>query len=280
MEAGGLVVGIVALTGLFNNAVDCFEYVQLGRSFGTNFQTSLLKLDNARLRLSRWGQAVGLSGELEDARSLQEATVQKEDISKAERVLGQILELFADAEGISTKYKRSVRLDDASLAVLDVHADMDAVGQSLHDKMRKLCIQRQNRTTLRQKVKWALYEEKHFKRLIEDIIDLVNALPEVFPAVKQEQLKLCELEVSEIGLETLSALIDIVGAQDKDLEAAISAAMRSDVSTMWKKEIVLVTDPFQAKQAEHYVQQLQQQDSEPGGKHGHSWGPDHQPLTS
>ncbi|KAF2822371.1 hypothetical protein CC86DRAFT_396644 [Ophiobolus disseminans] len=216
MEAGGLAVGI------------CFEYVQLGRSFGTNFQSSLLKLDNVRLRLLRWGQAVGLSGELEDARSLQEATVQKEDISKAERILGQILELFADAEGISAKYKRSVQLDDASLAVLDVHADMDAVGQSLHDKMRKLCIQRQNRTTLRQKVKWALYEEKHFERLIEDIIDLVNALLEVFPAVKQEQLKLYEFEVLEIMLETLSALIDIVRAQEKDFEAAISAAMRSD----------------------------------------------------
>jgi hypothetical protein len=232
MEAGGLAVGIVALTGLFNNAVDCFEYVQLGRSFGTNFQTSLLKLDNARLRLSRWGQAVGLSGELEDVRSLQEATVQKEDISKAERVLGQILELFADAEGISAKYKRSVQLDDASLAILDVHADMDAVGQSLHNKMRKLCIKRQNRTPLRQKVKWALYEEKHFKRLIEDIIDLVSALPEVFPAVKQEQLKLCEIEVSEIALETLSALMDIAQTQDKDLEAAISAAIRSDVGTV------------------------------------------------
>jgi hypothetical protein len=232
MEAGGLAVGIVALTGLFNNAVDCFEYVQLGRSFGTNFQTSLLKLDNARLRLSRWGQAVGLSGELEDVRSLQEATVQKEDISKAERVLGQILELFADAEGISAKYKRSVQLDDASLAILDVHADMDAVGQSLHNKMRKLCIKRQNRTPLRQKVKWTLYEEKHFKRLIEDIIDLVNALLEVFPAVKQEQLKLCEIEVSEIALETLSALMDIAQTQDKDLEAAISAAIRSDVGTV------------------------------------------------
>jgi hypothetical protein len=212
--------------------VDCFEYVQLGHSFGTNFQTSSLKLDNARLRLSRWGQAVGLSGELKDPRSLQEATVQKEDIPKAERVLGQILKLFADAEGISAKYKRSVKPDDASLAILDVHADIDAVGQSLHDKMRKLCIKRQNGTPLRQKVKWALYEEKHFKGLIEGIIDLVSALPEVFPAFKQEQLKLCEIEVSEIGLETLSALMDIVQAQDKDLEAAISAAIRSDVGTV------------------------------------------------
>jgi hypothetical protein len=80
-------------------------------------------------------------------------------------------------------------------------------------------------------VKWVLYEEKYLTRLIEDIVDLVSALPEVFPAVKQEQLKLCEIEVSEIGMESLSVLIDVVQSQDKDLEAAISAAMRSDVST-------------------------------------------------
>ncbi|ORY18352.1 prion-inhibition and propagation-domain-containing protein [Clohesyomyces aquaticus] len=213
MEAGGLAVGLVALASLFNNAVDCFEYVQLGRSFGTNFQTSLLKLDNARLRLSRWGQAVGLSGNLEEVQSLQEATVQKEDIAKAERLLGQIMELFADTEKISTKYKRSVKLDDSSLTILN---------------MRKLSIKRQNGTKLLQKVKWALYEEKHFKRLIEDIINLVGDLLEVFLAVKQEQLKLCEMEVSEIGVECLSVLIDIVRSQDKDLEAAISAAMKSD----------------------------------------------------
>lgn len=91
MEPTGLAVGIIALAGLFNNAVDCFEYVQLGRSFGTNFQTSLFKLDNARLRLSRWGQAVGLSGDIASVQSLQSAKLSQEDIPKAEKLLGQIL---------------------------------------------------------------------------------------------------------------------------------------------------------------------------------------------
>jgi hypothetical protein len=53
MEPVGLTVGVIALAGLFNNAVDSFEYIQLRRNFGEDFQTSLLKLDNARLRLSR-----------------------------------------------------------------------------------------------------------------------------------------------------------------------------------------------------------------------------------
>jgi hypothetical protein len=230
MEAGGLAVGILALAGLFNNAVDCFEYVQLSRNLGTNFQTSLLKLDNARLRLSRWGQAVGLSGDLTSAQSLQEATVQEKDIADAERVLGQILELFANAEEISARYKRSAELDDSNTAVIDVRTDMDALGESLHSKMRKLCIKRQNGTTLRHKLKWALYEQKHFEKLLEDIMDLVNALPEMFPATKQKQFQLCETEISGFIRDELSVLIDIVQSQDKDLKAAISAEMRSMVS--------------------------------------------------
>ncbi len=101
MEPAGLTVGILGLAGLFNNAVNCFEYVHLGRNFGSNFQTSLLKLDNARLRLSRWGKAVGLSGEGETVQSLQTTTLSTEDVPKAERLMGQILELFAEAEGVS-----------------------------------------------------------------------------------------------------------------------------------------------------------------------------------
>jgi hypothetical protein len=279
MEAGGLAVGVVALAGLFTNAMDCFEYVQLGRSFGTNFQTSVLKLDNARLRLSRWGEAVGLSATLENVASLQAAVVNKENIPKAERALGQILELFARAECISAEYRRSAETEESNLAALDVHADMDNMGQTLHEKMRKLCIKRQNKSTMRQKAKWALYEEKHFNRLIEDIIGLIDTLFEVFPAVEQEQrLKLCEFEVSEIGVESLSALIEIVRSQDKDLEAATSAATRAFVSEPDLREATFATDCLEGGQARHDIQQLQQQDCEPGGKHGHSWRSDDQSL--
>ena len=70
-ETAGLVVGVVALAGLFNTTVECFEFVQLGRNFGKDFQTSQLKLDNARLRLSRWGKSLGLVEDVRDLASLQ-----------------------------------------------------------------------------------------------------------------------------------------------------------------------------------------------------------------
>ena len=70
MEPVGSAVGVVTLAGLFNNAVDCFGYVQVGGS------------------------------EMKDVRSLQSAFGYERDVTKAERLIGQILELLADAEGV------------------------------------------------------------------------------------------------------------------------------------------------------------------------------------
>jgi hypothetical protein len=163
MEPVGLTVGVLDLAGLFNNAVDCFEYIQLGRNFGTNFQTSLLKLDNARLRLSRRGQSVGIGGVLKDAQSLNRSFRSSQDTGRAERILGQILELFADAEGVSTKIKGHAKPEDTNLVAYKPRNDLEPAMVSLYVKMREMSIKRQNRTGLRQKIKWALYEENHLR---------------------------------------------------------------------------------------------------------------------
>jgi len=65
-EAVGLVVGVVALAGLSITPVECFEFVQLGRTFGRDFQTSQLKLDNARLRFSRWKKSLHLDEDIRE----------------------------------------------------------------------------------------------------------------------------------------------------------------------------------------------------------------------
>lgn len=42
MEAGGLGIGAVALAGLFNNVVDSYGYVRLGKQYAKDFETSLI----------------------------------------------------------------------------------------------------------------------------------------------------------------------------------------------------------------------------------------------
>lgn len=50
-------LAVAGLAGLFTACVDRFEYLQLGHQFGKSYQRSLLKLDIAKLRLSRWARA-------------------------------------------------------------------------------------------------------------------------------------------------------------------------------------------------------------------------------
>jgi Skp family chaperone for outer membrane proteins len=224
-EAAGLVVGVVALAGLFNNTVECFEFVQLGRTFGKDFQTSQLKLDSARLRLSRWGKSLSLDNDVPDTLSLQGRVGSEANVKHAEALLGQIVELFADAEGVSKRYRGRTEGQDGSLAVYDPQTDLDPAMAKIHEKMRQLATERQNRSGVRQKAKWALYQEKQFRRLIEDITELVNNLDSLFPATQQSQRELCNIEVSAIGEgQDISVLKEIAAAQDKLLEQAITKA--------------------------------------------------------
>lgn len=56
----GVVAGAIGIAAAFTACVDCVGYVQFGRHFGQDFQTDLLTLNCARLRLTRWGQAVNI----------------------------------------------------------------------------------------------------------------------------------------------------------------------------------------------------------------------------
>ena len=197
-EAAGLAVGVVALAGLFNTTVECFEFVQLGRTFGKDFQTSQLKLDSARLRLSRWGKSLGLDEDVQSVASLQGRFGSEANVKHAEALLGQIVELFADSEGVSKNYKSRASPQDDNLAVYNPQSDLEPAMAKLHNQMRQLAIDRQVRSGVRQKAKWALYQEKHFRRLIEDITELVDSLVGLFPAVQQQQRERANTELKTV----------------------------------------------------------------------------------
>lgn len=217
MEPTGLAVGVLGLAGLFNNAVDCFKYIQLGRNFGIDFQTCLLKLDIAQLRLSRWGYSIGLSGDAQNARSLEDTLGSQKDVSKAEEILGHIIELFARVEQAAP---------NTPSLTYDPQADLTPVMGSLHKKMQELSHRRQNQTGLRQKTKWALYKGEHVRKLIEEVSGLVQDLVELFPGPHAIQQQICQDEVHEISqitsIDSLDILRNLAANQDKDLRAAIT----------------------------------------------------------
>ncbi|KAF4953452.1 hypothetical protein FSARC_12389 [Fusarium sarcochroum] len=224
MEATGLVVGIVGLAGLFNNAIDWFDYIQIGKSFGTKVETSLLKLDNARLKLSRWGDAAGLSGGVDNATSLPPSIGSLAEIRQAERNLGQIVKLFEDARKVSEGFKDGGQSEEQN-DLFNERTDMDLITASLHQKMVQISRKRQNRASLTRKAKFAVYGEAQLKVLIEDITKLTDDLVELFPATKSKQRAICGQEVQEFS-ENFRILITAATDVDDLLVTALSEILK------------------------------------------------------
>ena len=67
----------------------------------------------------------------------------------AEQILGQVLEVFADAEGISIRFKNRIGRTEQKLLIHDTQTDLEPVALFLHYKIRDLLIKRDKRTCLR-----------------------------------------------------------------------------------------------------------------------------------
>jgi hypothetical protein len=218
-EPFGIAASVVGIAAAFTACVDCFGYVQLGRHFGRDFQTDLLALNCARLRLTRWGQAVNIY----DDPKLGRSDANPAEIQTAKDTLLQILVLFANTEKISKKYKLSAKAgDDLSILGPD---DMDPAITAISNKMRELAIRRQRGTSVLKTASWALYHRSELKELIVDITSLIDNIESLFPA-PQSQAALVKEETAQIRDEKSLKLVESA-AQDVDsmLQAAAKEAL-------------------------------------------------------
>jgi len=218
-EPFGIAAGAVGIAAAFTACVDCFGYVQLGRHFGRDFQTDVLALNCTRLRLTRWGQAVNIY----DDPNLGRPDATPAEIQAAKDTLHHILQLFADTEKISKKYKLSAKPgDDLSTLSTD---DMDPAAMALSNKMKKLAIRRQKGSSVLKTASWALYHRSELKELIQNITSLIDNIEDLFPA-PQSQLGLVKQETAEIQDKQALGLVESA-AQDVDslLQAAAKEAL-------------------------------------------------------
>ncbi|KAF2737001.1 hypothetical protein EJ04DRAFT_139569 [Polyplosphaeria fusca] len=248
-ETAGLVIGAVSLTTVFTTCVDCFEYVQLGRNFGKDYQRALLKLDIAKLRLSRWADAA------DESRNQYRVTVgTTAEAEKVKEILGEIVAYFADAEKVSQRFK--TKSNSTELQVYDVNTDLEPNLRTMHDKMRDLALKRQRRSTVHQKTAWALYEKKHFDRLISDVVELVDGLVQLFPATQKRQSELVIEDVQE--LESQPALPEIEAAAE-DVDSLLASSVQRALATQGSHNFTrnTATDEADAQYGDQYARGAQ-----------------------
>ncbi|GKZ25081.1 hypothetical protein AbraIFM66951_005288 [Aspergillus brasiliensis] len=218
---------------LLNQAVGFFGSLQIGDSFGKEFQTSLLKVDVIKLRLTRWGKSVGLAN-LDDLGSAREIKLAPEDIPKVQDLLNEILDLIADADKLSGRFKKK----NPAALTMDPGKELDNTSASLHQQMDELAKGRQGNSVVNPDDALVIYQMKDFSRLIEDTNSLVDDLIELFPAVKDEQRKICEDEVSQMKKvkNGLPLLKDVAAGQDDLLSETVVKVIQS--TTTYSNSVV------------------------------------------
>ncbi|KAG9686222.1 hypothetical protein KCV03_g10049, partial [Aureobasidium melanogenum] len=226
MEATGLGVSVAALAGLFNNVVDSYGYVRLGKCYARDFETSQTKLDLSRLQLSRWGEALGLNAPVAQTTRLPFALGSAGEVAEAEKALGNIVHLLDDAQLLSQRYKARKGPDDTS--------SLNPNKSNLHQRAHRIVTQRQRNTSLAKRAAWALYRKNDLENLVEDIANLTNQLVNLFPATKLRQQELSAVELAELGDENLPLVRDIADVQDPVLATVAQEALQARGSTYHK----------------------------------------------
>ncbi|KAI7259286.1 hypothetical protein KC343_g2332 [Hortaea werneckii] len=221
MEPVSLGVSVVALVGLFDNALNCFKHVKVAKSFGSDYQTYVLRLQNLRLRLSRWGEAVGLGEQFAAGDQPTTSVLPDAEVKQAKELIGHIIRLFSDTEELAEKFADK----HSELVAIDEDADGLGDARQLCQKMHNICIRRQRQSSAVTKARWSLYSKEKFVELVENLQFLVDDLVNLFPGETKVSIeeKLCDQEARELRDEkALPKLQALAREQDVRLAEAIA----------------------------------------------------------
>lgn len=150
----------------------------------------------------------------------------REEVEKAEKALGTIINLLEDAHSQSERY--SIREGPEVTEALDPNQSR------IHQKVHRIIKHRQRTNRFMDKASWALYGKRDLNDLVEDVSDMTTQLINLFPATKPRQEELSADEVGQIDDENLPALKEVADAQDSILPEAVQNVMQARGHTFYK----------------------------------------------
>ncbi|KIK59040.1 hypothetical protein GYMLUDRAFT_170006 [Collybiopsis luxurians FD-317 M1] len=191
-EVFDIISGAVGIAAIFNNCVETFGLIQIGRNFGNDYQTELLTLRMLQSRLSRWGEAIHINDITEnDSSPLASAT--KAQLDLILKTVTHIESLLRESEEMCRKYSPSPNgytKDDMKEPLHALDRNLASLISRRQQKAQKF------RLSPRKLVSWALYSKEHFSKFTSDIkksldeLEKILLIPEQLQKLKGEEIKL------------------------------------------------------------------------------------------
>jgi len=190
IEAIGLTLGVLGVAGLYSTALDAIDRFSAAKSYGEDYQLFVTKANIERLRLFRWGQAVGLvrvggSPQQHDSRIQQQHKLLQDPA-----VQGAVCELlawavcfFRDAEGVKKRHggrgSGSTR-GFITLRSSSIMSNTRALAFN-HISPRDSAGRMQKSASALSKIKWAFLGKRRSEKLLQELSWFVDKLHELVP---------------------------------------------------------------------------------------------------
>lgn len=227
------------VAGLFNTALTWFEYVYIAKDTRPKLQSLILQLDNAQLRLSRWGMAAGLGGARieDDISALNSLALDERQQSIAIETFKFICARFEKCQEICHTFRGGKTEDDPEVERLEQPLSKvrwTSGSKYLHETMRNIVGDRKNRISVHRRAKFAIYDEKHLQELVKDINDHIDSLHKIFPLsddtdALNRQSQQTKHEMTEL-LSIMETLSSAIQGRDELLGSAIGVILEQKAS--------------------------------------------------
>ncbi|KAK0726499.1 prion-inhibition and propagation-domain-containing protein [Apiosordaria backusii] len=245
-ETAGLVVGVFALAGLFNNCLEMMSHISALRSMHHDAELLNTKLDVEKTLFLQWADRVRLLHSDCDVRLRSGDTAQT-----IEKVLKAMSELASDSSEIQARYGLRQRLPEDS--ILPGEPENPISGPRMLN-FNKALEKLQIRTTTKQKsrsssrlskVRWVVIDKAKFDCLIKDISYFIAKLNELIPPVAQllSTMAYQDLNRSDLDKGSLNLVIDFdphhTPSPEEDLLTAAKVIRSQNLvlDTLWFRQI-------------------------------------------
>lgn len=166
-EAVGTTLGALGLAGLLSVCLDCFSFIQDGRSVGKDFTLLHGELINQQFRFRVWTQESGFLSKGGYDRRLDNPGVKAQIRSQ----LNSIALLFMDAKRVGKKYQ--IAPGTNRVAAPGVHIGF--IEENLHEFLRRIK-QTKRQAGFLGAFCWALKHRRCFETMLQSLEKCINAL--------------------------------------------------------------------------------------------------------
>ncbi|RYP04282.1 hypothetical protein DL764_004545 [Monosporascus ibericus] len=175
-ETAGLVVGVVALAGLFKDCVDLFSCISATKSLGRDYEVLNTKLDIEKTLLLQWVDRVQLLNPDQYDSRLDNKAIQK----TVSRTLSCIRQLLSESVSLRHTYGMEQAEEQSPLSSV-ISEPRWRHFQREYAEFRMRVHSTQRETSLKQRIYWVIKDKERFGCLVHQLSDFVAKLNDIVP---------------------------------------------------------------------------------------------------